>query len=112
MMFEGPATRNTLRQTVAGLCRLGQFDLRADHPRTADPVLCREVLAEIKVEERLKRIPVVVLSPSAAEEDILQSDGLNASCYITKPIDPEEFISVVRAITDFWLTIVKLPPSE
>ena len=72
----------------------------------------REVLAEIKADEHLKLIPVVVVSTSAAEKDILESYNLNANCYITKPIDPEEFIAVVREINDFWLSVVKLPPSE
>jgi len=70
----------------------------------------REVLAEIKVDEKLKRIPVVVLTTSQAEEDILRVYNLNANCYITKPVDLEQFIKVVKTIEDFWLTIVKLPP--
>ena len=70
----------------------------------------REVLAEIKVDDNLKRIPVVVLTTSKAEEDILKSYNLQANCYITKPVDLDEFIKVVKSIKDFWLTIVKLPP--
>ena len=70
----------------------------------------REVLAEIKADEKLKRIPVVVLTTSEAEEDILKVYNLNANCYITKPVDLEQFIKVVKTIEDFWLTIVKLPP--
>ena len=70
----------------------------------------REVLAEIKSDEKLKRIPVVILTVSSAEEDILKSYDLHANCYITKPIDLEQFIKVVRSIEDFWLSIVKLPP--
>ncbi len=69
----------------------------------------REVLAYIKAEERFKRIPVVVLTTSEAEEDILKVYNLNANCYITKPVDLDQFIKVVRTIQDFWLTIVKLP---
>jgi len=69
----------------------------------------REVLAEIKTNENLKRIPVVVLTTSRSEEDILKSYDLNANCYITKPVDLDQFISVVKSINDFWLTIVKLP---
>jgi len=72
----------------------------------------REVLAEIKNEEDLKRIPVVILTISKAEEDILKSYNLHANCYITKPVDLEQFIKVVKAIEDFWLTIVKLPRIE
>jgi CheY-like chemotaxis protein len=69
----------------------------------------REVLAEIKEDENLKRIPVVILTVSNDEADILRSYNLHANCYITKPIDLGQFIKVVRSIEDFWLTIVKLP---
>ncbi|MGD0917277.1 MAG: response regulator [Thermodesulfobacteriota bacterium] len=71
----------------------------------------REVLAEIKVEEDLKRIPVVVLTTSNAERDILGTYDLNADCYVTKPVDLEQFITVVKFIQDFWFTIVKLSKS-
>ena len=70
----------------------------------------REVLAEIKADENLKLIPVVVLTTSKAEEDILKAYGLHANCYITKPMNFERFTEVVRAIQDFWFTIVTLPP--
>jgi two-component system response regulator len=69
----------------------------------------REVLSMIKADENLKQIPVVILTTSDSEEDILKSYNLNANCYITKPVDFEQFIKVVKAIEDFWLTIVKLP---
>jgi len=69
----------------------------------------REVLAEIKQDDALKRIPVVILTSSSAEEDILRSYNLHANCYITKPIDFKQFTKVVHSIEDFWLTIVKLP---
>jgi CheY-like chemotaxis protein len=69
----------------------------------------REVLAEIKADEGLKRIPVVVLTTSQAEEDIHRAYGLNANCYISKPVDLEQFLRVVKNIKDFWLTIVRLP---
>ena len=72
----------------------------------------REVLAEIKQDSELRRIPVVVLTTSKAEEDILKSYDLNANCYITKPVDLDQFFGVVRAIEEFWLTIVKLPPNQ
>lgn len=68
-----------------------------------------EVLTEIKEDPMLKHIPVVVLTGSKAEEDILKTYNLRANCYITKPIDLEHFIMVVKSIEDFWLTIVKLP---
>jgi two-component system, chemotaxis family, response regulator Rcp1 len=69
----------------------------------------REVLAEIKADPNLKRIPVVILTTSKAEEDILKTYNLHANCYITKPVDLEQFVTVVRYIEDFWLAIVKLP---
>ena len=69
----------------------------------------REVLSEIKADENLRRIPVVILTTSQAEEDILRAYHLNANCYITKPVDLEQFMKVVKTIEDFWLTIVKLP---
>jgi chemotaxis family two-component system response regulator Rcp1 len=69
----------------------------------------RQVLAEIKNDDELKRIPVVILTVSSAEEDILKSYNLHANCFITKPIDLSQFMKVVRAVEDFWLTIVKLP---
>lgn len=70
----------------------------------------REVLAELKQDARLRSIPVVVLTTSEAERDIVRSYELHANCYITKPVDLEKFIAVVSAIEDFWLAIVKLPP--
>jgi two-component system, chemotaxis family, response regulator Rcp1 len=69
----------------------------------------REVLAEIKADPRLRRIPVVVLTTSEAEQDILQSYDLHANCYVTKPVDLDAFIQVVRSIENFWLVIVRLP---
>ena len=69
----------------------------------------REVLAEIKEDPDLRRIPVVVLTTSRAERDVVRSYNLHANCYISKPIDLEQFITVVRSIEDFWLAIVKLP---
>jgi len=70
----------------------------------------RETLAQIKQDENLRSIPVVVLTTSDSDQDILKSYDLQASCYITKPVDLVQFTSVVRAIKDFWFTIVKLPP--
>lgn len=70
----------------------------------------REVLAEVKEDPELKSIPIVVLTTSAAEQDILQSYNLHANCYITKPVDLPQFMNVVNFIYDFWLEIVKLPP--
>ena len=70
----------------------------------------REVLAEIKNDPNLKRIPVVVLTTSKADEDIIRSYDAHANCYITKPIDIRQLINIVVSIQDFWFTIVKLPP--
>ncbi len=69
----------------------------------------RTVLAEIKSDPELKNIPVIVLTTSQAEADILKSYDLHANCYITKPVELDEFFSVIRSIKDFWLSIVRLP---
>ena len=69
----------------------------------------REVLRDIKQDPELKRIPVVVLTTSQAEEDILRSYDLHANCYVTKPVDLNQFLTSVKSIEDFWLTVVKLP---
>jgi two-component system, chemotaxis family, response regulator Rcp1 len=70
-----------------------------------------EVLAEIKKDDSLKSIPVVILTTSSSEQDILRSYNLHANCYITKPVTMVEFIRAVTAVQDFWLTVVKLPTS-
>ena len=102
-------------EAMAFLRREGKY---ADAPRP-DLILLdlnlpkkdgREVLAEIKADEHLKLIPVVILTVSKDEEDILKTYNLHANCYITKPIDFEQFMKVVKTIEEFWLTIVKLPP--
>jgi two-component system, chemotaxis family, response regulator Rcp1 len=72
----------------------------------------REVLKEIKEDESFKCIPVVILTTSKAEEDIIKSYSLHANCYVTKPLAIEQFIHVVQAIESFWFTIVKLPPRQ
>jgi CheY-like chemotaxis protein len=72
----------------------------------------REVLKEIKQEKDLKRIPVVVLTTSTAEKDIIKTYDLHANCYVTKPVDFEQFTNVVKSIEDFWFTVVKLPLGE
>ncbi len=69
----------------------------------------REVLEEIKNDPDLRRIPVVILTTSQAEQDILKSYNLHANCYITKPVDLEQFIHVIKTVDSFWLSIVKLP---
>ena len=71
----------------------------------------REVLQEIKSDAELRRIPVVVLTTSKAEEDVLRPYDLHANCYVTKPVDLEKFMVVVKTIDSFWLTVVTLPPN-
>jgi len=72
----------------------------------------RQVLKEIKSDDSLKRIPVVVLTTSKSEEDVLRAYNLHANCYITKPVDFNRFMEVVKSIEDFWLTVVRLPEEE
>lgn len=72
----------------------------------------REVLAEIKADPDLKTIPVVILTTSQAEQDIMRTYGLHANCYINKPVDLDQFLGVVQSIEDFWLSIVRLPRPE
>ena len=70
----------------------------------------RQVLIEIKEDPDLRRIPVVILTSSKAEEDVVRAYDLNANCYITKPVDLDQFLFVVKSIEDFWLSVVMLPP--
>lgn len=71
-----------------------------------------EVLAEIKADPDLKRIPVVILTTSEAESDVLKTYNLHANCYITKPVGLDQFIEVVQTIESFWFTVVVLPPEN
>lgn len=72
----------------------------------------QEVLAEIKNDENLKRIPVVILTSSNAEEDVFKSYGLHVNCYVTKPVDLDQFVKIVKSIHHFWFEIVRLPSEE
>ncbi len=72
----------------------------------------REVLAEMKADPVLRRIPVVVLTSSEAEEDVVKSYDLHASAYVTKPLDLEGFVRIVRGIEEFWLAVVRFPPED
>ena len=72
----------------------------------------REVLSRIKADPDLRRIPVVVITSSEAEQDILKTYDLHVNCYVTKPVDLDQFIKVVQSIETFWLTIVKLPSPD
>jgi two-component system, chemotaxis family, response regulator Rcp1 len=120
--LESSKIRNTLHVVSDGVEALDFLYRRGKYAAATLPDLIlldlnlpkkngREVLAEIKSDEDLKRIPVVILTASKDEEDILQSYNLHANCYISKPIDLHQFVRVVRAIEHFWLTIVKLPPN-
>ena len=108
------------RDGVEALAFLRREGAYADAPRP-DLILLdlnlprkdgREVLAEVKGDPDLRRIPVVVLTTSSAEEDISRSYDLHANAYVTKPVDFERFIEVVRQIDEFFVTVVKLPPRE
>ena len=72
----------------------------------------REVLAEIKADDQFKQIPVVVLTTSSAEEDILRSYNLHANCYVVKPVEFESFVKAVQSIQHFWFSVVTLPPGK
>ncbi|MBP9691966.1 MAG: response regulator [Alphaproteobacteria bacterium] len=72
----------------------------------------REVLKEVKSDPKLKQIPIIILTTSEAESDVIKSYELHANCYITKPVDFEKFITVVKQIEEFWFSIVRLPPQE
>ena len=106
------------RDGVEAMAMLRREGPHADLPRP-DLVLLdlnlprkdgREVLAEIRADPDLRRLPVVVLTTSAAEQDIVRAYDLHANCYITKPVDLDQFVAIVQSIEDFWLTIVRLPP--
>jgi CheY-like chemotaxis protein len=120
--LNGAKVRNRLHvvtdgvEAMAFLRREGKY---ADAP-TPDLILLdlnlprkdgREVLAEIKADPLLGRIPVVVLTTSEAERDVLQTYELHANCFVTKPVDLHQFLEVVKSIEGFWLTVVKLPPN-
>ena len=119
-VFEEAKIRNNLyvaedgEEAIQFLNKKGQY---ADVPRP-DIILLdlnlpkkdgREVLEEVKSDETLRNIPIVVLTTSRAEEDILKSYNLHANAYITKPVDFDQFIKVIKSIEDFWLEVVKLP---
>lgn len=121
--LEGGKIKNTLHVVSNGEEAMAFLRHKGKHTHAPRPDLVlldlnlprmdgREVLAQIKSEEDLKSIPVVVLTSSKAEEDILKAYNLHANCYITKPMDLLQFLNVVHVIEDFWFTIVKLPPKK
>jgi len=120
-LFKEGQTSHRIRHVCDGVEALAYLRNHAGEPSARPPDLIlldlnlprkdgRELLAEIKADDRLKRIPVVVLTTSQAEEDIARAYSLYANCYITKPMDLDQFARVVRSIEDFWLTTAKLPP--
>lgn len=111
---------NTLRVAQDGLEAMDMLRQEGEHAKTPLPDIILldlnlprkngcDVLAEIKSDEKLKRIPVVVLTSSQAEEDILKAYGLHANCFVTKPTDLEQFINVIKSIEGFWGHIARLP---
>ena len=115
--------RNNLHVVSDGVAALAFLHHEGDYAQVPRPDVIlldlnlpkkdgREVLAEIKTDPYLKRVPVVVLTSSGAEEDIVKSYGLHANCYIRKPLGLDQFIEVVRSIEGFWLAIVTLPPDD
>jgi CheY-like chemotaxis protein len=111
---------NRLNRVADGIEALEFLERRGPHAGSARPDLIlldlnlprmngREVLARIKADAGLRRIPVVVLTSSKAEQDIVESYDLHANCFITKPVSLDQFIGVVRSMEDFWLSLVRLP---
>lgn len=111
--------RNNVHVAVDGVDALDFLYRRGKHSNAPSPDLIlldlnlprkdgREVLEDIKRDDRLKRIPVVILTTSQSEQDILDSYQLNANAYVTKPVDLEQFLAAVRSIEGFWLEVVKL----
>jgi len=116
------SVRNKLRVVTDGVEAMSYLHSEGQYAQAPRPDLIlldlnlpkkdgREVLAEIKQDERLKSIPIVILTTSQAEDDIINSYNLHANCYVTKPVDLSQFMKVVRAIEDFWFSIVELPPT-
>ena len=121
--LESSKVSNTLHVVVDGVEAMDFLRQKGKYAQVPRPDLVlldlnlprkdgREVLAEVKADDDLKRIPVVILTTSKEEEDILKAYDLHANCYIAKPIDLNQFLKVVGAIEDFWLTIVKLPGGQ
>ena len=118
--FEDNKVRNTLHVVDNGVDAMAFLRKQGEYADAPTPGLVlldlnlprmdgREVLAEIKADAQLRLIPVVVLTTSEAEEDVVRSYSLHANAYVTKPVDFERFLSVVRQIDDFFVSVVKLP---
>ena len=119
--LKGGKVLNQLHVVEDGVAALDFLYRRAPHQNAIRPDLIlldlnlpkmdgREVLSRIKSDDALKVIPVVVLTTSQAEEDVLRAYRLSANCYVTKPVDLYQFNRIVQAIEEFWLTVVSLPP--
>ena len=112
--------RNNLHVVLDGVEALAFLRRQGKHATVPTPDLIlldlnlpkkdgREVLEDIKQDDKLRHIPVVILTTSQAEKDIIETYRLRANAYVTKPVDLEQFLGVVRKIEDFWLTVVRLP---
>jgi two-component system, chemotaxis family, response regulator Rcp1 len=119
--LKGGRVWNELNVVADGVAALDYLYGRPPYEKKARPDLVlldlnlpkkdgREVLAAMKRDDALKTIPVVILTTSQAEEDVVRAYDLNANCYVTKPVDFEQFTRIVQAIEQFWLSIVTLPP--
>ena len=121
--FAGAKMLNTLHVADDGIEAIEFLNQRGKYAGAPRPDLIvldlnmprkngQEVLAEIKADDNLKNIPVVILTTSKSEDDISKAYGLHANCYISKPVDFDEFTEVVQTIQDFWLSVVTLPPES
>lgn len=119
--FKDAKVRNRMHVAVDGEDAMGFLRRAGRHSEAPRPDLIlldlnlpkkngREVLAEIKADSDLKRIPVVILTTSDDEKDIMAAYDLHVNAYVRKPVDLDQFIKIVEAVEDFWLTVVKLPP--
>lgn len=121
--LEDTKVANRLHVVTDGVAALSFLHREGKYAQAPQPALIlldlnlprkdgREVLADIKGDPVLRRIPVVILTTSSAEDDIQQVYDMHANCYITKPVDFEQFVRVIQAIENFWLTVVQLPGSQ
>jgi CheY-like chemotaxis protein len=121
--FQEGQIANTLHVVMDGIEALDFLHLRGEYEDVPCPDIIlldlnlprkdgEEVLREINDDPDLSRIPVVILTSSEAQEDIVRSYELDANAYLTKPVDPEEFIDTVQSLQQFWLSVIQLPPSE
>ena len=115
--------RNNMSVVSDGEAALLFLQRRGEHANAARPDLIlldlnlpkvsgQQVLTQIKADPELRRIPVVIITSSTIEQDVLAAYDKSANCYVTKPVDLQQFVKVVKSIEEFWLSIVKLPPSS